>query len=70
MRSRCGGVRHEKVDKNPAVGVKRLREHNIRDRVLANEALTAPLKDAMSSPMRCATGHVFHRNEDDANYGA
>jgi integrase len=27
-----------------------------------NEALTALLKDAMSSPIRCATGHVFHRN--------
>ena len=27
-----------------------------------NATLTALLKDAMQSPVRCATGHVFHRN--------
>jgi integrase len=27
-----------------------------------NVTLTALLKDAMQSPVRCATGHVFHRN--------
>jgi integrase len=119
-------IRHKKADKNPMAAVERLREHNIRDRVLSpeefqrllealpsplhlvmimayytgmrrgeilnvhwhqidlskelirlegvdtktqkgrlvplNVTLTALLKDAMQSPVRCATGHVFHRN--------
>jgi integrase len=119
-------IRHKKADKNPMAAVERLREHNVRDRVLSpeefqrllealpsslhpvinmayytgmrrgeilnrrwsqldlskglirldgvdtktqrgrlvplNVTLTALLKDVMQSPVRCATGHVFHRN--------
>jgi integrase len=119
-------IRHKKADKNPMAAVERLREHNIRDRVLSpeefqrllealpsslhlviiiayytgmrrgeilnlrwhqidlskglirlegvdtktqkgrlvplNATLTALLKDVMQSPVRSATGHVFHRN--------
>jgi integrase len=119
-------IRNKKADKNPMATVERLREHNVRDRVLCpeefqqllqaapshlrpvitmayytgmrrgeilnlrwsqvdlkggllrlgnadtktqrgrsiplNETLTALLKDVMQSPIRCATGHVFHRN--------
>lgn len=36
---------------------------NEEDRLVPlNEALTAVLKDAMSSPVRCASGLVFHRD--------
>jgi integrase len=119
-------IRHKKADKNPMAAVERLREHNVRDRVLSleefqrlldalpsslhlvvimafytgmrhgeilnlrwnqidlskgsirlegvdtktqrgrlvplNVTLTALLKDAMQSPVRCTTGHIFHRN--------
>jgi integrase len=119
-------IRHKKADKNPMTAVERLREHNVRDRVLSSEEfqrllealslhlhpviimayytgmrrgeilnlrwnqidlskglirlegidtktqtgrlvplnamLTALLKDANQSAVRCATGHVFHRN--------
>jgi integrase len=119
-------IRHKKADKNPMAAVERLREDNVRDRVLSpeefqrlleafpsslrlviittyytgmrrgeilnlrwhqidlskglirlegvdtktqkgrlvplNATLTALLKDAMQSPVRRATGHVFHRD--------